>query len=352
MKLSLFDYSLPQDLIAQHPVSPRDHSKLLVCDRTSQTLQDKHFYDIIDILTPNDVLVINTSRTLHARLQGFIDIYPQHKAPQKKQVEILLHTQISPDTRECLWYPGKNLKIGRIIEFCDDTHKVILTAEILKVSEMGRYIKFSRSGYELFSTLERIGKLPLPPYITQELENDTLYQTIYAKEFGSAATPTAWLHFTRELLQKLTNKWVIIEEVLLHVWVWTFKPVEDEEIENHYIHQEHIEISEEVAHRLNTYKTQGKHIIAIGTTSVRTLESFCDETGTLYAWKKETRLFIYPWYNWRFVDGMITNFHLPKSTLLMLVASFWGREFIMQAYLHAIQEKYRFFSFWDAMLIQ
>lgn len=351
MKLKDFDYLLPEELIAQTPIEPRDHSKLLILNKLSWEIQDKHFYDILENLSENDVLVLNETRTINARLFWEVDIFPKWKK-EVKAVEILLHKQISLDTWECLWYPGKNLKIGRTIRFYDEEKNLILNGFIEKISDMWRFIKFDASGFDFLKIIEKIGEIPLPHYITHSLENTERYQTIYGKTHGSAATPTAWLHFTNELLTNLEKKWVHIEKILLHVWVWTFKPVEVEDITEHYMHSEYIEIKQDVAQRLNQYKKSWKKIIAVGTTSIRTLESFTDENWILWYGWKETSIFIYPGYKWRFIDSLITNFHLPMSTLLMLVSSLAGAENIKNAYQHAIENKYRFFSFWDAMRIK
>lgn len=351
MKLQDFNYILPENLIAQTPIEPRDHSKLLILDKISWNILDKNFYNILDELWENDVLVLNETRTINARLFWEIDIFPKWKKMIKK-VEIFLHKQISLDTWECLWYPWKNLKVWRNIRFYDKNWEIIMNWYIEKVSEMWRFIKFNKSWLDFLENIEKNWEVPLPPYITKKLENIERYQTVYAKKHWSAATPTAWLHFTRDLLEKLEKKNVKIEKILLHVWVWTFKPVETEDISKHYMHSEYIEIKKEVSERLNTYKNAGKKIIAIGTTSVRTLESFADENWILLHWSKETSIFIYPWYNWKFVDSLITNFHLPMSTLLMLVSSFAWIQNTKNAYNHAIKNEYRFFSFWDAMWVR
>ncbi|MDD2908058.1 MAG: tRNA preQ1(34) S-adenosylmethionine ribosyltransferase-isomerase QueA [Candidatus Gracilibacteria bacterium] len=350
MHLSDFDYNLPEELIAQTPIEPRDHSKLLILDKNGN-IEENKFYEIANYLGENDVLVLNETRTINARLFGEIDIFPNGKKEIKK-VEIFLHKQINLDTWECLGYPGKNLKIGRNIRFLDNNGNIILNGLIEKISEMGRFIKFDKSGFEFLEILERFGELPLPPYITKKLENSERYQTIYAKTHGSAASPTAGLHFTSELLEKLKNAGVKIEKVLLHVGVGTFKPVETEDLTKHYMHSEYIEIQKEVAERLNNYKKDGKNIIAVGTTCVRVLESFCDENGVLNYGNKETSIFIYPGYKWKFVTSLITNFHLPKSTLLMLISSLAGKENIKKAYNYAIKNKFRFFSFGDVMWIK
>lgn len=351
MKLKDFDYQLPEDLIAQSPIEPRDHSRLLTLDKQSWKIQDKYFYNIWDELGKNDVLVVNETRSINARLYGEMDIFPKWRKELKK-VEILLHKQISLDTWECLGYPGKNLKVGRTIRFYDENGDIILNGYIEKISEMGRYIKFDRSWFDFLQIIEKIWELPLPHYITKKLENLERYQTVYSKTHGSAASPTAWLHFTQALLGHLEKKWVIIEKILLHVGVGTFKPVEAENILDHQMHSEYIEIKQDVSQRLNEYKKSGKRIIAVGTTSVRTLESFTDENGNLWYGNKETTIFIYPGYKWKFVESIITNFHLPMSTLIMLVSSFAGGENTKKAYSHAIENKYRFFSFWDAMWIR
>lgn len=351
MQLKDFNYKLPEELIAQFPIEPRDHSKLLILDKNTEKLEDKHFYNILDELWENDVLVLNETRTINARLYGEIDIFPKWKK-QVKKVEILLHKQISLDTWECLGYPGKNLKVWRNIRFYDENWNIILNWFIEKISEMWRYIKFDKSSFDFLQTIEKIWEIPLPHYITKKLENLERYQTIYSKTHGSAASPTAWLHFTQELLENLEKSGVIIEKILLHVGVWTFKPVEAENILEHQMHSEYIEIKKEVSQRLNKYKKSGKRIIAVWTTSVRTLESFSDENWVLWYWNKETSIFIYPGYKWRFVESIITNFHLPMSTLIMLISSFAWLENTKKAYSHAIENKYRFFSFWDAMWIK
>lgn len=350
MHLSDFDYNLPEELIAQTPIEPRDHSRLLIMDKNWDISENK-FFDIENHLWKNDVLVLNETRTINARLFWEIDIFPKWKK-QIKKVEIFLHKQISLDTWECLGYPGKNLKIWRNIRFLNENWVLVLNWFIEKVSEMWRFIKFDKSWFEFLQIIESLWELPLPPYITKKLENSERYQTVYAKYHWSAASPTAWLHFTNELLKKLEKSWVKIEKVLLHVWVGTFKPVETEDITNHYMHSEYIDIQKEVANRLNKYKKEWKNIIAVWTTCVRVLESFSDENWLLDYWNKETSIFIYPWYKWKFVNELITNFHLPKSTLLMLVSSLWWKENIKKAYNYAINNKFRFFSFWDAMRIK
>lgn len=351
MNLNDFIYQLPPELIAQTPLKKRDESKLLILDKNNWEITDKNFKNILDFLWENDVLVLNKTSVINARLHWEMDIFPKWKKEIKK-VEIFLHTQTWLDTWECLGYPGKNLKIWREIRFFDDKNNLKMTWLIESVSEMWRIIKFSKSWIDFFQTIDELWELPLPPYITQKLEDKSRYQTVFKETPWSAAAPTAWLHFTNELLKNLENKWVIIEKVLLHVWVWTFKPVEVENIKDHHMHKEYIEIDEITAKRLNNYKKNWKNIIAVWTTSVRTLESFCDENWVLQSWKKFTEIFIYPWYNWKFINSLITNFHLPWSTLLMLVSALAWSENIKNAYNHAVENKYRFFSFWDAMRIK
>jgi len=351
MQLSDFDYNLPEELIAQNPIEPRDSSRFLILDKNNWTIEEKRFFNIAEYLWKNDVLLLNETRVINARLKWVIDIFPNWQKEEKK-VEIFLHKQVSIDTWECLGYPWKNLKIWRNIRFYDKWWNLVLNWFIEKVSEMWRFIKFDKSWIDFLETIDSFWELPLPPYITQKLKNNDRYQTVFAKNHWSAAAPTAWLHFTKELLKKLENSWVKIEKVLLHVWVGTFKPVEENDITKHYMHSEYIEIKKEVAERLNKYKKEWKNIIAVWTTCVRVLESFSNEEWILSYWNKETSIFIYPWYKWKFINELITNFHLPKSTLLMLVSSLWWKENIKNAYKYAIKNKFRFFSFWDVMRIK
>lgn len=350
MKLDQFNYHLPDEYIAQEPVYPRDHSKLLIYDKNNGNISESKFYEMQNYLWSNDVLVINNTKVFPARLFWEIDIY-RVKQRLTKPIEIFLHKQISENTWECLW-PGNNLKPGREIRFLDKDNKIFLKWIVKEISNMWRMIEFNIWWIDFFELLEEIWEMPLPPYITQKLKDKNNYQTVYAKNIWSAAAPTAWLHFTEELITNLKNKWVIIEEVLLHVGVWTFKWVEVDDIKSHYMHTEYIQISQEVASRLNEYKKQWKNIIAVGTTSVRVLESFANETGELDFWEKETNIFIYPGYNWKFVQSIITNFHLPKSTLFMLVCALIWIDTTQYIYNFAIQNKYRFFSFGDAMRIK
>ncbi len=361
MKLSEFDYDLPTELIAQTPIYPRDHSRLLVIDKKTWDIQDKHFYDLVDYLWENDVLVVNKTKVINARLKWVIVWW--------KECEIFLHKQIDNTTWDCLVYPWKKLKVWTkvILEQKPPTPlykrgqvlvsplyqggNKTLSATIKDISDSWRIVEFNIWWIEFLEIIEKIGETPLPPYIKEKLDDSNRYQTIYSKDSWSVAAPTAWLHFTEELLEKLKSKWVIIEEVLLHVWLGTFKSVETENILEHNMHSELISIDKETSIRLNNYKKQGKKITAVWTTSVRTLESFTDENWTLWYWEKETSIFIYPWYKWRFIDNLITNFHLPKSTLMMLVSALAWKENIKKAYSYAISQKYRFFSFWDAMMI-
>lgn len=351
MNLNDFIYDLPEELIAQTPLEKRENSKLLILNKTSWKITDKNFFDITDYLWENDVLVLNKTSVINARLHWEMDIFPKWKKEIKK-VEIFLHTQTSLDSWECLGYPWKNLKVWRNIRFYNENNEIVMNWLIESISEMWRIIKFDKSWVDFFETINKIWELPLPPYITQKLENKDRYQTVFNEIPWSAAAPTAWLHFSDEILKKLEKKWVIIEKILLHVWVWTFKPVEIQDITKHHMHKEYIEIQKEVAERLNRYKKSWKNIIAVWTTSVRTLESFTNNFWELEYWQKFTQIFIYPGYKWKFVNSLITNFHLPGSTLLMLVSALAWSENIKNAYLHAVSNKYRFFSFWDAMRIK
>lgn len=348
MLLKEFHYDLPEELIAQVPLEKRDSSKLLVLNKNTWKVKDTIFSDLVNHLWANDVLVLNKTRVLKARLTWEVTL----KKSWNRNVEVFLHNEISENTWDCMVYPGKRFKPWVIISFYDRQKALVMTWEVLDFSETARIIKFSPLHKNLFDTLEDIWETPLPPYIHEKLENSERYQTIYNRDTWSIAAPTAGLHFTTELLQALKNKWVQIEEVLLHVWIGTFATFREEKIEDHKMHSEHIELEDEVANRLNIYKSEGKRIIAVWTTSIRVLESFSNDNWVLKGWKTQTDIFIYPGYKWRFVTSMITNFHLPESTLLMLVSSLAGQANIKKAYSHAIDEKYRFFSFWDAMWIK
>lgn len=341
MKTSDFYYNLPEELIAQTPLQKRDESRMLVYNRKTGEISDKHFYDIVDYLGINDVLVWNRSRVIPARLYG-------HREGKDEVVEILLLKKLGLSQYECLVKPGKKFKVGGRIVFSDN-----LIGEVESIQETGeRIINFEvMSGETIEVELERIGEMPLPPYIKEKLSEKERYQTIYSKEEGSSAAPTAGLHFTPEVIEKLKKKGVQIEEVVLHVGLGTFRPVQVESVENHVMHTEECFIDNETAKRLNEAKKNGKRVVAIGTTTVRTLESMADESGKISCGHKNTNIFIYPPYKFKFVDSLLTNFHLPESTLLMLVSALTGKENMEECYRHAIQEKYRFFSFGDCMLI-
>ena len=339
MKTSEFWYDLPEELIAQTPLQQRDTSRLLVLDRATGQVSHKHFYDIIDFLRPGDCLVMNDSRVLPARLLG-------HR-PTGGAVEVLLLRDLGSKKWECLCKPGRKMQPGSRVEFGNGE----LSAEVIEVKDDGnRIVQFSYEGIFL-EVLERLGKMPLPPYIKEELQDQERYQTVYSREVGSAAAPTAGLHWTEELLQKARDKGVKTAFVTLHVGLGTFRPVKAEEITDHHMHAELCMISEETAAVLNETKASGGRIICVGTTSCRTLESLVKPDGTFEASSKWTEIFIYPGYTFKAMDGLITNFHLPESTLVMLVSAFAGRENVLAAYEEAVRERYRFFSFGDAMCI-
>lgn len=341
MKLSEFNYELPKELIAQTPIEKRDESRLMILDREKQTIEDKTFKDIIDYLEPGDCLVRNNTKVIPARLYGI-------KEETGANVEVLLLNRIEADTWEAMVHPGRRLRPGARISFGDG----ILKAEVLEVMEGGnRKIKFEYQG--IFNEiLDQIGLMPLPPYIHERLKNKDRYQTVYAKYEGSAAAPTAGLHFTEELLQKIKEKGIQIANVTLHVGIGTFRPVKEENIEDHDMHSEHYYIKQEDVDKINRAKQNGKRIIAVGTTSCRVLESIADKNGLVKETEGDTNIFIYPGYQFKCLDALITNFHLPESTLIMLVSALAGKEFIMKAYHQAVEEKYRFFSFGDAMFIK
>lgn len=349
LKTSDFFYDLPTELIAQTPTEPRDHSRLLVVNRDG-ALEGKHFYDIIDYLNPDDTLVINDSRVIPARIYGD-KVRPEGEfASPASKIETLLLKQHKQDTWEVLLRPAKKVKIGGKIEY-----ESSLVGTVLEILEDGnRLVKFEydKSRFSsIFEVLEKIGSMPLPPYITEKLEDQSRYQTVYARENGSAAAPTAGLHFTPELLEKIKEKGVAIVPVMLHVGLGTFRPVKAENITDHIMHSEFISVSKESADIINERRKKGGRVIAVGTTSCRTLESASDENGIVFPTEDNTGIFIYPGYKFKAIDGLITNFHLPESTLLMLVSAFSGKENIMNAYKHAVEQRYRFFSFGDAMLL-
>ena len=341
MKLEEFDYNLPEELIAQVPIQKRDESRLMVVDREKRTIEDKVFKDIIDYLEPGDCLVRNNTKVIPARLYG--------KKDTGANVEFVLLKQIEGDIWESIVRPGNKLKLGSRVIFGDG----LLKAEILAVLEDGtRKVKFEYNG--IFNEiLDKIGLMPLPPYIHESLKENDRYQTVYAKYEGSAAAPTAGLHFTPELLKKIEEKGIKIANVTLHVGIGTFRPVKEENIEEHKMHTEHFYIKQEDVDKINETKKNGKKVIAVGTTSCRVLETIADEnTGFVKQIEADTGIYIYPGYKFKCIDGLITNFHLPKSTLLMLVSALADREFILEAYNKAVEEKYRFFSFGDAMFIK
>ncbi|SHJ24164.1 tRNA preQ1(34) S-adenosylmethionine ribosyltransferase-isomerase QueA [Lutispora thermophila] len=340
MNTSDFYYKLPEELIAQEPIYPRDMSRLMILNKESGCIEHKIFKDIINYLNPGDCLVLNDTRVIPARLFG-------SKEGTQSTIEILLLTRKSKDTWEVMVRPGKKAKLGAKIIFGDGQ----LVAEIIEISDGGnRIIKFSYDG--IFETiLENLGHMPLPPYIKKELEDKERYQTVYSKHEGSAAAPTAGLHFTDTLLQDIENKGIKLAYITLHVGLGTFRPVKVKNIEEHKMHSEYYDINQESADKINSSRKEGKRIICVGTTSTRTLESVADENGMVSAKKGWTDIFIYPGYKFKCTDGLITNFHLPESTLLMLVSALAGKENILRAYEEAIKNKYRFFSFGDAMLI-
>ena len=341
MKLSDFDYELPKELIAQTPLEKRDEARLMVLHRSDKTIEHKVFKDILDYLKPGDCIVRNNTKVIPARLYGV-------KEETGANVEFLLLNRIEGDIWEVMVRPGKKLMPGVKVSFGNG----ILKAEILDKMEGGsRKVKFYYQG--IFNEiLDEIGLMPLPPYIKEKLEKKEMYQTVYAKYEGSAAAPTAGLHFTKELLEKIKEKGVEIANVTLHVGIGTFRPVKEENIEDHDMHTEHYYIKKEDAEKINNTRKNGGRIIAVGTTSCRVLESVADENGMVKEVEDDTNIFIYPGYKFKCIDGLITNFHLPESTLIMLVSALAGREYILDAYKEAVKQKYKFFSFGDAMFIE
>ena len=334
-----FWYDLPEELIAQTPLERRDASRLMVMNRETGEISHRHFYDIVEYLRPGDCLVMNDSRVLPARLLG-------HR-PSGGAVEVLLLRDLGDKCWECLCKPGRKMQVGSEVIFGNGE----LTAVVREVREDGnRVVEFCYQGIFL-EVLERLGKMPLPPYIKEELADQERYQTVYSREVGSAAAPTAGLHFTQELLEKIRNMGVNTAFVTLHVGLGTFRPVKAEQITDHHMHSELCMMNEETADVLNRTKEAGGRIICVGTTSCRTLESLVMENGRFTAGSKWTDIFIYPGYRFKAMDGLITNFHLPESTLVMLVSAFAGREHVLNAYAQAVKERYRFFSFGDAMCI-
>lgn len=340
MKTSDFDYELPEELIAQHPAAQRDHSRLLVMDKFTGAVEHRVFRDIVNYLHAGDVLVLNNTKVIPARIFGV-----KEGGTAKIEVLLLKRDDDLPNTWEVLVHPGKRAKVGTVIDFGEGR----LKGEVIANTSAGRKVTFHFDGI-FEEILEELGTMPLPPYIHEQLEDQNRYQTVYAKVDGSAAAPTAGLHFTTELLETLRQNGVEIEEVLLHVGLGTFKPVSEEDIEDHEMHSEYYEISQETADRINKAKAEGRRIISVGTTSTRALESAAKD-GRLQAGSGWTNIFIYPGYKWQIIDGLITNFHLPKSTLMMLVSALSTREHILAAYKEAVAQRYRFFSFGDAMFI-
>ena len=339
-----FYYDLPESLIAQTPADKRDHSRLMVLDREQQTISHHIFHHILDMIRPEDMLVVNASKVIPARLLGTT-------TKTGADMELLLLKMHASGEWETLVRPGKRAKVGASFTFGN-----ILTATVTEVKEDGnRMVSFSwdQERYQsIYEVLDAVGHMPLPPYIKAKLEDRNRYQTVYAKEEGSAAAPTAGLHFTNELLQALKEKGVGYGEVTLHVGLGTFRPVKVDRIEDHLMHAEYFSITPEVAEEINRRRANGGRIIAVGTTSCRVLESVTDEQGIVHAMSGNTQIFIYPGYRFKAIDALITNFHLPESTLLMLVSALAGKDFMMQAYDTAVREEYRFFSFGDAMFIQ
>ncbi len=339
MKTALFDYYLPEELIAQTPVEPRDHSRLLVYNRQTKEILHKHFYDIVDFLKPDDILVVNNTKVIPARLYG-------EREGTHGKVELLLLKRRDLTHWDVILKPGKTARIGTVYNFSDK-----LKGTITEIGEDGqRTIEFSFDGV-FENILSEIGQMPLPPYIKEKLKDKSRYNTVYSKVDGSAAAPTAGLHFTKPLLEKIKGMGVTIAEVLLHVGLGTFRPVKVDDTDEHAMHSEYYEVTQETADLLNNAKKTGRRIIAVGTTSVRVLESATDDDGVIHAGHGNTNIFIYPPYKFKTVDALITNFHLPKSTLLMLVSAFADREEILRVYETAVTEKYRFFSFGDATFI-
>lgn len=342
MKKSHFYYDLPKELIAQTPIEPRDHSKMMVLSRKNNTVEHKHFYDFIDYLNPGDCLILNNTRVLPARMYGV-------KKDTGAIVEFLLLNNLGNDRWETITGPGKRAKVDTEFSFGDG----ILSCKIEKVLENGnRIAKFSYDASNIYEVLDKVGEMPLPHYITEKLEDKERYQTVYSKELGSAAAPTAGLHFTDEIMSKIQEKGIKIGYVTLHVGIGTFRPVKAENIEDHEMHSEHYQIPKETADLINETKKNGGRVVAVGTTCCRTLESVMQSQGEMKEFDDWTNIFIYPGYKFKCIDALLTNFHLPESTLIMLVSALYDREQILEAYNTAVKEKYRFFSFGDCMFIQ
>ncbi|MCI6358282.1 MAG: tRNA preQ1(34) S-adenosylmethionine ribosyltransferase-isomerase QueA [Erysipelotrichaceae bacterium] len=340
MDIELFDFDLPEELIAQSPAKKRDESRLMVVNKDTQTIEHKHFYDIIDYLHAGDVLVRNNTKVIPARLIG-------EKEETHAHVELLLLKQNENDVWECLVGNAKTVKVGTIVTFGNGA----LKAKCVEIKEEGiRMMQMIYSGV-FYEVLDRLGKMPLPPYIQKQCEDNSRYQTVYARIEGSAAAPTAGFHFTEELFEKLKQKGVIVVDVTLHIGLGTFRPVKVKDVMEHHMHSEFYIMTQETADVLNKAKQEHRRIISVGTTSTRVLESVMQKYGMFKACSDNTSIFIYPGYKYLAIDGLITNFHLPKSTLIMLVSALAGREFILKCYNEAVKERYRFFSFGDAMFI-
>ena len=341
MKTSDFYYDLPEELIAQTPVEPRDSSRMMVYNRKTKEVLHKHFYDVIDFLNEGDALIVNDSRVLPARIYGT-------KIPTGANVEFLLLKQVKDKVWETLVKPGKKARTGDSFTFGDG----IMTGKVIDVLEVGNRIVEFKCDSNFYETLDKIGQMPLPPYIHEKLKDKERYQTVYSHELGSAAAPTAGLHFTDELLEKIKAKGIKIGYVTLHVGLGTFRPVKVDDVTTHKMHSEHYEVPEETAKLIEETKKNGKRVIAVGTTSCRTLESVAKEHGKVVPCEGWTDIFIYPGFEFKVLDGLITNFHLPESTLIMLVSAFAGYDEVMGIYKEAVKEKYRFFSFGDSMFIE
>lgn len=340
MTVDEFDYYLPEELIAQTPLEQRDHSRLFVLDRDGNNIEHKHFYDIVELLNPGDLLVVNDSKVIPARIFG-------NRAGTGGLVEVLMLKALEENVWEVLVKPGKKARPGQVLEFQEG-----MIGTVLEILEDGkRKIRFEHQAATIYEVLDRIGKMPLPPYITEQLKDQGRYQTVYARELGSAAAPTAGLHFTDDLLKKVREKGIQIAPVTLHVGLGTFRPVKEKEITNHIMHREYFSIPDETIRLIHETKAAGGRVISVGTTATRTLESGFDEHLNCVQSSGETGIFIYPGYQFKVIDALITNFHLPKSTLMMLVSALAGKDKIMDAYQEAVKEKYRFFSFGDAMFI-
>lgn len=341
MKKSDFYYDLPKELIAQTPIEPRDHSRMMILSRNDDTIEHKHFYDFIDYLNPGDCLILNNTRVLPARIYGI-------KKETGAIVEFLLLNNLGNDEWECITGPGKRTKIDTEFTFGDG----ILSCKIEDVLDNGnRIAKFSYDASNIYEVLDKVGEMPLPHYITEKLEDKERYQTVYSKELGSAAAPTAGLHFTDEIMTKIQEKGIKIGYVTLHVGIGTFRPVKVENIEDHEMHSEHYSIPKETADLINETKKNGGRVVGVGTTCCRTLESVMQSQGEMKEFDDWTSIFIYPGYKFKCIDALLTNFHLPESTLIMLVSALYNREKILEAYKIAVNEEYRFFSFGDCMFI-